>query len=364
MYRVTYNANLTRLTTFGIPAGCGCLVEYENIDDLRALAADHPGLLAGEVFNLGGGSNVLFLREDYPGTVLRCVGEEIAEITPEGASEAEYAAYPRFRVQAGVVLDRLVDYAASRGLWGLENLAAIPGRVGGAAVQNVGAYGAEFSQCVTRVKAFDLDASRPVEYSVAECDYGYRHSFFKTAAAPRLAICEVEIRLSAIRAPRLGYAGVREALGGVPDETVTPSMIVRAIRLVRAAKLPDPAETGSAGSYFKNPVVQASRLPKVEAAWRAFCEARGRESLPLPYHPSTDGAIKLSAAWMIDKAGCKEFSVGDAALWPTQPLVIVNRGAATAADILALQRMVQDRVEEAFAVRLQPEVVRLGEAQQ
>lgn len=352
MYRVTHNANLTRLTTFGIPAGCGCLVEYQNLADLRQLAAEHPELLKGDVFSLGGGSNVLFLSENYRGTVLHCVGNRIEEVN--GQSEV-------LKVQAGVVLDHLVDYAAERGLWGLENLAAIPGCVGGAAVQNVGAYGAELSQCVTLVRAFNLDALEPVEYTLAECDYGYRHSFFKTAAAPRLAIYEVEIRLSAQRAPKLDYAGVREALGGVSDEAVTPAQIASAIRKVRDNKLPDPSVVGSAGSYFKNPVVPASYLPKVEEAWRLFCEKEGREQLPLQYHPAGDGDIKLSAAWLIDKSGCKTFMVGGASLWPTQPLVIVNSGGdATAADVIALQRKVQARVEEAFAVKLTPEVVQLG----
>ncbi|MDE6126238.1 MAG: FAD-binding protein, partial [Muribaculaceae bacterium] len=230
MYRITHDADLTGLTTFGIHAGCGCLVEYEGLADLMALADGMPELFAGEVFNLGGGSNVLFADGVYLGTVLRCVGNGISQVSSTDArGQMSDEAYPRLRVQAGVGLDTLVSHTAALGLWGLENLAAIPGCVGGAAVQNVGAYGAEFSQCVTVVRAFDLDAMRPVEYSAVECDYGYRHSFFKTPDAPRLAIYEVEVRLSAMRAPRLGYAGIREALGGISDEAVTPSEIVAAV---------------------------------------------------------------------------------------------------------------------------------------
>ncbi len=358
MYRVTYDADLTRLTTFGIHAGCGCLVEYAGLDDLRQLATERPDLLSGKVFCLGGGSNVLFADERYPGTVLHCVGNVIEErICPADGGESSSVCV---RVQAGVVLDRLVDYAAERGYWGLENLAAIPGCVGGAAVQNVGAYGAEFSRCVERVRAFDLDTLQTVEFSPKECEYGYRHSYFKTAASPRLAIFEVDLILRREQRLRLDYAGVRDALGNIPPKDVTPAMIAGVIRKIRSAKLPDPSEIGSAGSYFKNPVVAATSLPAIEESWRDFCDSAGLEHLPLQYHYGADGFVKLSAAWMIDKSGCKQFVSGGAALWPAQPLVIVNRsGSASATDILDLQRMVQNRVEEAFGVRLLPEVVRL-----
>ena len=362
MYKVTHNADLTRLTTFGITAGCGCLVEYESLEDLRLLAGEQPGLIQGEVFNLGGGSNVLFLDGWNAGTVLHCVGEDVSELAPEAISDTGEV-FVGLRVQAGAKLDNLVDYSTHRGLWGLENLAAIPGCVGGAAVQNVGAYGAEFARCVTKVRAFDIDTRHPVELSVGQCEYGYRHSFFKTAAAARLAICEVEVRLSAKAAPRLGYSGIREALGDVTDDAATPALIAAAVREVRSAKLPDPAEVGSAGSYFKNPVVEAPYFRKVEDVWRAFCGRCGTAYVPVQHHTTDDGRVKLSAAWLIDKAGCKPFSVGGASLWPAQPLVIVNRdGHATAADILSLQNRVQDRVEEAFAIRLEPEVVRLSAA--
>lgn len=356
MYSVTHNADLTKLTTFGTPAGCGCLVEYRGLDDLRRLAADEPGLLSGEVFCLGGGSNVLFLDGFYSGTVLRCVGLEITEVAADAPDRGSVS----LRVQAGTALDTLVDYAAERGLWGVENLAAIPGCIGGAAVQNVGAYGAEFSQSVVKVNGFDLDTLQPVSFSKEECAYGYRQSVFKTPGAPRIAIYEVEVELSRDRAPRLGYAGIREALRGVSEEEVTPAQIAEAVRNVRAAKLPDPAVVGSAGSYFKNPVVPASVLPAIEESWEKFCEKHGVEHLTPQYHHGADGAIKLSAAWMIDKAGCKGFTEGGASLWPSQPLVIVNRdGTATAADVVALQRRVQRRVEDAFGVLLNPEVVRL-----
>lgn len=357
MLRITHNADLTRLTTFGIHAECGCLVEYDGPNDLRQFADEHPGLLSGEVFCLGGGSNVLFADGFYRGTVLHCAGDAIKEL-PSADGQADSVV--RLRVGAGVVLDNLVDYVAARGYWGLENLAAIPGRVGGAAVQNVGAYGAEFSQCVELVRAFDIDRLSVVEYPSEECAYGYRQSYFKTPDSPRLAIFEVVLRLSRVANPRLGYAGVREALGDTSQEDVTPAMIAEAIRKVRSAKLPDPSEVGSAGSYFKNPVVPAAELPGIEDSWKRFCDRRTVAHMPLQYHEGADGTAKLSAAWMIDKSGCKELSSGGAALWHTQPLVIVNRsGSATAADVLALQRMVQDRVEEAFGVRLEPEVVRL-----
>lgn len=359
MYSVTHNADLTKLTTFGTPAGCGCLVEYRDLDDLRRLAADEPGLLSGEVFCLGGGSNVLFLDEFYCGTVLRCVGESISEV--KGGENGRV----RFVVQAGLPLDALVGYAVGKGLWGLENLAAIPGCIGGAAVQNVGAYGAEFSQSVVKVNGFDLDTLQPVSFSKEECAYGYRQSVFKKPGAPRIAIYEVEVELSRIRAPRLGYAGIREALSDVLEDEVTPAQIAEAVRKVRAAKLPDPAVVGSAGSYFKNPVVPAAVLPAIEESWEKFCTRQGAEHLPLQYHQGADGAVKLSAAWMIDKGGCKGFAEGGASLWPTQPLVIVNRdGTATAGDVVALQRRVQRRVEEAFGVLLIPEVVKLGDNQQ
>lgn len=256
--------------------------------------------------------------------------------------------------KAGKTMDSLAAETAALGLWGLENLSGIPGHVGAAAVQNVGAYGVEAADLIESVTYVDVTTGEVTTAKPDQLAYAYRDSVFKhSPIAGNVVIIEVSFRLSRRPAPRLGYAGLSDSVAvfrdsAAADEKDSPTIIRQAVIATRDAKLPNPAIVGSAGSFFKNPVVEPS---VVEAISALVTEAK------VPAYPQPDGRVKLSAAWLIDRSGLKGASVGSAKTWMTQPLVIVNSdGKATAADILALEKKIIDTVNQRFGVVLSPEV--------
>lgn len=333
MVRVTDNADLQRLTTFGVPYHCGKLIEYTSTDDLASLFA--AGTLK-DAFHLGGGSNVLFLG-DRNLTVLRSLMTDVSMTPLDDGDTVEVKA------QSGVTLDDLIAQTCEAGLWGLENLSLIPGQVGGAAVQNVGAYGSELADCVKEVTAFDTREGVLNRFKRDELNYGYRHSMFKEQPG-RYIVTDVTFTLHRHGKPNISY----RALADYAD-AASPSVMREAVIAIRDAKLPDPAKTGSAGSYFVNPTVDAEVAEQLR---RQYPEA--------PAYPTADGKVKLSAAWLIDNAGCKSMTTGGAALWQSQPLVLVNAtGDAQAHDILGLEEAVRHRVGKKFGVYLACEVVKI-----
>jgi UDP-N-acetylmuramate dehydrogenase len=236
-----------------------------------------------------------------------------------------------------------VDWTLARGLAGLENLALIPGLVGAAPIQNIGAYGVEVAECIGVVEAWDRLAGRTVRLERADCEFGYRDSVFKRAP-DRWIVTAVELHLSREGAPRLGYAGVREELDAMGFVAPSASDVAEAVRRLRRRKLPDPAVIGNAGSFFKNPLVPA--------------EVAGRlrdEHGDLPVYPAGPGLGKLSAAWLIERCGWRGVREGDAGIAAQHALVLVNHGHASGAELLALARRVAGSVEARFGVRLEPE---------
>lgn len=331
------------MTTFGLKAGCGRLIEYHNADDLATLY--ESGMLA-EVLPIGGGSNMLFVSPRYDGTVVHCRSARMEF----SASDAEGRVV--CTAGAGVTLDDLCREACARGLWGIENLSGIPGEVGGASVQNVGAYGTEWKDVAVEIRCFDTATGRTISLSNADCSYGYRDSMFKHLdGTGSLIVYEAVVELSILPKPVLSYAALQKAFGDADLQTLTPEMLRREVIALRDAKLPSPAQTGSAGSFFKNPVVSPEEFERMQA--QSGCR--------IPGHRLDSGDVKLSAAWLIDKAGCKPLTHGGAALWPAQPLVIVNAtGGATGADVVALEQAVINRVAKRFGVTLHPEVIHIG----
>lgn len=332
------------MTTFGLKAECGRFVQYDTpADDLPRLRSE--GVFEGKFFHLGGGSNLLFTTGRYDGTVLHDTCSAMHFSAPDERGEVMVTA------AAGCTLDTLCMEACRQGLWGIENLSGIPGHVGGAAVQNVGAYGTELKDVAVAVKVFDTTDGSFRTMDVADCAYGYRDSVFKhLPEIGSLVVVEVTLRLSAIPSPRLGYAALQQQFAHVAPETLTPMMLREAVICLRDSKLPDPRVTGSAGSFFTNPVVSR----------QAYDTMRQKLNKEVPGHVTTTGDVKLSAAWIIDHAGCKSLRRGGAALWPTQPLVIVNAtGEATGNDVTELEQAVCDTVENCFSVRLMPEVVHI-----
>lgn len=330
MIRIFENCALKERNTFGIAAMARRLVEFDSADDLSEI--DLPP--EERVMVLGGGSNVLFLG-DFPGTVLVPCDRTVRVVDPERCV---------VEAGAGVVLDSLCARLAAEQLWGMENLSGIPGTLGGAAVQNVGAYGAEFADVVERVDCFDLTTRSRVSLSPAELDYGYRHSVFKRPEnRGRYVVTGVVLRLSREPRRRLDYGALASAVGAEAS-----AMEIRsAVLAVRGTKLPDPAVTGSAGSFFKNPVVDSATVERIAAI----------EGCEPPSWPVADGRVKISAAWLIDRCGWKGRTLTPhARVWDRQPLVIVNSsGRATAADITLLETAIIHSVANRYGVILTAE---------
>ena len=333
-FTVTSAAPLRDLNTLRIAAAARWLATVASPAALPEVLG-RPELHGLPLMVLGQGSNVLFAA-DFEGLVLRPAWSCVRIARDEGDAAL-------VRAEAGLGWDALVDWTLAQGLAGLENLALIPGLVGAAPIQNIGAYGAEASEFITAVEAWDRRDSVVARLPRAECRFAYRDSAFKQDP-DRWIVTAVEFRLPRSREPNLGYAGVREELEAMGLAQPTPAQVAQAVRRLRRRKLPDPALIGNAGSFFKNPVVPAARADVLAAAHPG-----------LPVRRSATGECKLSAAWLIEACGLKGFREGDAGISAQHALVLVNHGAATGAELLGLARRVADTVERRFGLRLEPE---------
>lgn len=331
--RIKLNYDLGPLNTFRMKVSCACFVEYESVRELEGL---NFARLPKPLLHIGEGSNLLFTG-DFPGTVLHSNIEYIKYV------DVGFDDVP-VMVGAGVSFDSFVSETCRHGLWGAENLSLIPGEAGAAAVQNIGAYGVEVKDIISGVVCFDLKEKKKVKFSAAECRYGYRMSMFKEPENKgRYIITSVLFRLSRSKGPQLGYKGLSEAFDGrVPQ---TPQEVRDAVIRIRREKLPAPEEVGSAGSFFKNPVISRTDFSRISPDGSA------------PHYDLPDGSVKVPAAWLIDSCGLKGAAEGGAAVYERQPLVIVNRsGEASPADVLSLEKRIVDAVRERFGVELTPEV--------
>ena len=336
--------DLSAQNTFGMRVSCRLYVEVTDPEDLLTLDFD---ALPQPLFVMGGGSNLLFTG-DFPGTVLHMANQGIT-LNPVISTKAEGRAEKSATVAAGVVFDDFCAWAAAEGLWGPENLSLIPGEVGASAVQNIGAYGVEAKDIIDTVHAFDRTTRAFVDIPGADCGYGYRTSLFKTDWKGRYIITAVTFRLSAVPQPKLDYGGVRKALG---DREPTPQVIRETVIGIREQKLPDPKVTGSAGSFFCNPVIERDHFDKIVA----IAKAENGPEYEVP-HYDVGERVKVPAAWMIDQCGFKGVREGGAQVYPKQPLVIVNEtGEATPDEIIALEQRVIGTIREKYGIELHPEV--------
>lgn len=332
MVTVEHNFDLSERNTFGMKVSCDTFVEYSSSQELQALDFDS---LPRPWLHIGGGSNLLFTG-DFHGTVFHSAIRYVKYVDM-GLEEV------LLTVGAGVVLDSLVKEVCGYGLWGLENLSLIPGEVGAAAVQNVGAYGTEIKDVVAGVVCFDLEKREKVIMKTADCAYAYRDSMFKHEKG-RYIVTSVLFRLTRKYSPRLEYKGLSEIFSGRTD--LTPGEIREAVIKIRKEKLPDPEEIGSAGSFFKNPVLSGAQFASV---------AQGYSTVP--HYILEGGFVKVPAAWMIEQCGFKGYSEGNVAVYERQPLVLVNAtGSATPQEVIALEGKIVSSVREKFGVELQPEV--------
>ena len=343
MLNIHKDYSLLGHNTFGIDARTAAFVEYSSEAELlEAARMLREGALPSPWLHIGGGSNLLLTR-DWPGTVLH------SRITTcETVSENEDAV--EVRVGSGVVWDEFVEMCVGHGWYGAENLSAIPGETGAAAVQNIGAYGVEVKDLILEVETLDMVSGQKKVFRVADCGYGYRRSIFKQQDNKRYVVLSVLFRLGLRPNLNLGYKALSEALSG--RDNITLGDVREAVRAVRSSKLPDPSEVGSAGSFFTNPVVPRSKLEELQKQWPAipFYEVRGTSGAVVP------DSVKLSAGWLIEQCGWKGRSLGRAGVYPRQALVLVNLGGATGSEVVALASAVRASVRERFGVELHPEV--------
>lgn len=333
--KVLSNISLKPYNTFGIDVKARKFVEVTTVEELRETLKN---MYASELFILGGGSNML-LTKDIEKTVvhINLKGREIVEETEDKAI---------VKAMAGENWHDFVLYCISNNLGGLENLSLIPGNVGTAPIQNIGAYGVEIKDSFESCTAIDLQTLQSKTFTREDCGFGYRDSIFKNEAKGKYIITSVNFRLiKKDHELNTSYGSIDQYLEekGVKDPTIGD--ISEAVINIRESKLPNPKELGNSGSFFKNPVVSGEKLKELQA-----------EFPEIPFYAVEENLVKIPAGWLIESAGLKGYREGDAGVHRKQALVLVNYGNATGMEILALSKKVQNKVREMFGIKIHPEV--------
>jgi UDP-N-acetylmuramate dehydrogenase len=335
MIQIKTHYPLEYLNSFGIRADAAYYVEIDSKEDILNLMGNKIYLENAHLI-LGGGSNILFTG-DYEGMIIHPKIKGIHKIGEDASSVI-------VKVGSGVIWDDFVKYAVKNNWGGVENLSIIPGNVGASPIQNIGAYGVEVKDVIEEVEGYNLAEQTLGTFSKSDCQFGYRKSIFKQQLKNNFLITHVTFRLS--KPPHTlytSYGAIEEQLIDYPEASI--STIREVVTAIRKSKLPDPLKLGNAGSFFKNPVVEsrlASELKELNSE--------------MPVYPSEGGNVKLSAAWLIDHAGCKGIKRGHAGTHKQQPLVIVNLGNATGNEIVELANLIQEMVHRKYGIHLEPEV--------
>ena len=329
--------SLRPYNSFGIDARASAYLRVTDAAQLAAVRED-AALMALPRLVLGGGSNIVLTR-DFPGLVLHIATTGIAQAGED--AQANYV-----RAAAGENWHALVLWTLDRGMGGLENLSLIPGSVGAAPVQNIGAYGAELSDCFHALTLFDVETGETRTLTKADCGFGYRDSIFKQALRDRAVILDVSFALPKRWQANTSYADVAQELAARGITNPSARDISDAVIAIRTRKLPDPAKLGNAGSFFKNPVVSAAQK-----------EALASRYPQLVSYAQGDGSFKLAAGWLVDQCGWKGRTAGAAGVSETQALVLVNRGGASGHDIAQLAQAIRADVSARFGVDLEAEPV-------
>lgn len=328
--------SLAGMNTFGFEISAGIFYSVQDAGQLQSLWKTNL-LQTGHPLVLGGGSNILFTR-DYPGIVLKndLRGKELLKETDD---------HVLVRAGGGEVWHQLVLWAVENGWGGIENLSLIPGSVGAAPIQNIGAYGVEVEKAFHSLTAFDMLEGRMVEFSHDECRFGYRDSIFKNEGKGRFFITSVVLKLNKKHQVHTGYGDIAKTLEeqGITEPGI--SDVSKAVIAIRQTKLPDPAVLGNCGSFFKNPVIPKSQF-----------EALQNQHADIRSFTAAEGFVKVPAAWLIETAGWKGFRRGDAGVHTRQALVLVNYGHATGKEIFSLAEEIQQSVKEKFGISLEMEV--------
>ena len=325
--------SLLPYNSFHIEARAAQFVAITDKDQLKEMVEK----AGSSILVLGGGSNILFTK-DVKGWVLKMDIRGIEEIK-------EDALHIYVRAGAGENWHAFVQYCIGRNWAGLENLSLIPGSVGAAPIQNIGAYGVELKDVFYELEAFDRKTSKLFTFGVNDCAFGYRDSFFKSGEKNRYIILNVTFILNKIPVLNISYGAIRAELEQMEVRTPSIRTVSEAVINIRKSKLPDPAEIGNAGSFFKNPVVDQAHFLSLSKAFPN-----------LPAYPHEEGSVKLAAGWLIEQCGWKGYRKGDAGVHQLQSLVLVNYGHATGKEILQLAEAIVASVKKKFGVELEREV--------
>ncbi|MBF45533.1 MAG: UDP-N-acetylenolpyruvoylglucosamine reductase [Flavobacteriales bacterium] len=327
-----HNHPLKNLNTFGIYANAENFANFNSIEELKRLLenAKQPLMI------LGGGSNIL-LTQNIKGSILKNEIFGIDIIEEDNKSVA-------VKVGGGVVWHDFVSWSIERNLGGLENLSLIPGSVGAAPMQNIGAYGSEIKSVFKQLEAVNIESKELKIFENKDCQFGYRTSIFKTQLKNKYVICSVTFRLNKYPEFNTSYGAIEDELRDMGEITSLKS-ISQAVINIRSRKLPDPNIIGNSGSFFKNPTISNIEFQSL------------KKDFPLIVgYPNGDNETKVAAGWLIEQAGWKGFRDGDAGVHKNQALVLVNYGNAKGKDILNLSKKIQDSVEQKFGIQLIPEV--------
>lgn len=331
---IQHQYSLRKHNTFGMDVKAKQFITYDTVDELVQVLADLRG--AGQrILHIGGGSNLLFTK-DFDGVVLH---SNIKFIEYGSISNQEIFV----RVGSGVVWDDFCAEMAKKNYYGCENLSYIPGEVGASAVQNIGAYGVEVGSIIQEVETVKIATGCPRVFQASECAYGYRDSIFKNSLLGQYIVTAVVYRLSVVPKVHLDYGQLQDLRA--QKDIPSAQTIREAVIAIRKSKLPEPDELGSAGSFFKNPVVPIEVYQDLT-----------KNYTNVPHYIIDERQMKIPAAWLIEQCGWKGKSHGGAGVYEKQPLILVNRNQATPTDIMELASLIQQSVYEKFQIHIYPEV--------
>lgn len=336
--QITKDFDLKKFNTFGVAAKaaeCVRIKEAEQLEEVREILQERPD---SSFLVLGGGSDILFTK-DFPGIVILM---ENKGITEEGEDDLHYYV----RAAAGENWHAFVRRMVLEGRYGLENLALIPGTVGGAPIQNIGAYGLEVGQRIESVRCFDLETGTFVDLQHDECQFDYRTSVFKAEESKRFIIVSVLFKLHKVWEPVLTYKELKREIENNRPPILKVEDVFASVISLRIRKLPDPQKIGNAGSFFKNPTMTKAEFMPIL-----------RDNPDVVFYPIDEDNVKISAAWLIDAAGLKGLRMGNCGTYDRQPLVIVNYGQANGEEIYEMAQSIRTHVKNSFGIRLKPEVV-------
>ena len=343
--------SLKSFNTMGFDVVAKHYYEINSLNDIKEFI-DNNIIKNNKTLILGGGSNILFTDEYFDGIVIHSNLKGISFVESQQSTDNECPEFlnssnPEFitvRCMSGEVWKDFVDFTVSNNLYGLENLVDIPGSVGAAPVQNIGAYGSEVKDCITKVYTINIENGEERVFENEECDFAYRNSIFKKEENKKYFIYAIDFKLRRNAELKLEYGNIKDFLSKKNIESPTLSDVASAIKTIRAEKLPEVGVVGSVGSFFQNPIVDADKYQNL------------KESYPeVPSYPNDNG-VKIPAGWLIDKSGWKGYKENHVGVWDKQALVLVHYGGGRPEEILNLMKKIQESVKEKFGIEIKPEV--------